>query len=139
MPHTRLLGIALLLAMTAGCGKSAPAGTGAREAAVAYYEALEQADWPAAYALLDAASRKRITPDQFARLGQRYRQGLGFQPASVHIRSCEEHGDEAIAHVTLTGKGSAGQVSYRDAVSLRSVEGAWRVVLPPGFGQAKPR
>ena len=136
----RLRPWALLVLLVAGCGRpDAPAGTGAREAALGYYEALVRQDWAGAYDALHPDSRRRTSQEQFARLAGQHRQGLGFEPREAHVRACEEHGEEAVAHVTLTGPGKSGQVRYRDAVSLRRGEGGWGVVLPSNFGQAKPR
>ncbi len=128
-------------AALAGCGPatSTPAGTGARETAESFYEAVIRQDWPAAHAALDPDVRKRLSPEQFARLAAQYRRGLGLEPEAVHVRSCEEHGTEAIAHVTLTGRGPTGHGQYRDSVLLRKNGSTWGVVLPPNFGQAKHR
>ena len=102
-----------------------------------FYEALVRQDWPRAYAALDPDTQKRHSPEQFARLAQQYRRGLGLEPQAVHVRSCEEHGAEAIAHVTLTGRAAGRQAHYRDAVSLRQTGAGWRVVLPATFGRGK--
>jgi hypothetical protein len=102
-----------------------------------YYAALLKEDWPRAYAALDADSRKRITSAEFSRLAQNHRKSLGFEPKDVHVRSCEEHGSEAIAHVLLVGQTANKQRWYKDAVTLRRGEAGWAVVLPPQFG--KPR
>lgn len=72
--------------------------------------------------------------DRFAALARAYRLGLGFDPAAVHISSCDEHGDIAIAHVTLTGAGSHRH-RYKDAVTLRREPEGWRVELATTFGR----
>jgi hypothetical protein len=128
----------LLLAAGLGCA-ARPADTGAREVVQDYYEALARQDWPQAYADLHPDSRRRWSADQFARLAQGYRRGVGFEPDGVRIRSCEEHGGEAVAHVVLTGPGPAGQRGYRDAVTLRRDGDRWGVELPPQFGRAGAR
>lgn len=127
----------LLLAGVAGCSAAPapPAGTGAKEAAQGYYEALLRRDWQQAYAALHPDSQRRCTQEQFARLGETYRRNLGFDPEAVHVRACEEQGTEAIAHVVLTGRGAAKQQHYRDGIVLRQNAGSWRVVLPQNFGR----
>jgi len=56
-------------------------------------------------------------------LVQSFWASLGFEPDTIYIQACQEHGSEAIAHVVLTGRGADG----------------WRIVLLPTFGKAKPR
>jgi hypothetical protein len=96
-------------------------------------------DWPAAYAALHADGRKRLSAEQFAGLARQYRRGVGFEPTAAHVRSCEERGDEAVAHVTLTGQAAGHRRFHKDAVTLRRGAGGWGVVLPPRFGQARTR
>jgi hypothetical protein len=125
-----------LCALAAGCGREAatPAGTGAREAAQGYYEALVRQDWPRAYAALHPQSRGRLGPERFAALAADHRRGVGFEPAAVHVRSCEEQGDEATAYVVLTGV-HVTKERHRDAVRLLRDGDGWGVVLPPTFGR----
>jgi hypothetical protein len=96
-------------------------------------------DWQQAYASLDASSRRRWGAEPFARLARQYRRGLGFEPDAVRVRSCEEHGDEAVAHVLLTGRAASGARHYRDALTLKRDSDGWRVVLPPRFGETGGR
>ena len=131
-------GLALLCAL-AGCGSTSdirPAGTGAREAATRYYEALLRKEWPGAYATLAAESKGKVSLEQFAKLAQEYRRGLGFEPDAVHIHACDENGGEAVAHVTLSGKGSHRH-RYKDAVTLRRDGAEWAIVLPANFGRSR--
>jgi hypothetical protein len=122
-----------------GCGRdpSPPAGTGAREAALEFFEALSQKEWSRAYALLHPQSRGRHSLEQFRRLAQNYRGGLGFEPSAVNVRACEEQGDQAIAHVAWTGRTLSRQRNYRDAVQLLRDHGEWGVVLPAQFGHPR--
>jgi hypothetical protein len=53
------------------------------------------------------------------------------------VRSCEEHGDEAVAHVVFAGKTASGTRSFKDGLTLRRGATGWGVVLPPGFGKAR--
>ncbi len=138
----RLAGAAVLAlaSVLAGCDRAAaPAGSGAREAAHAYYEALLRRDWPKAYAALHPDSRKRLGGEQFAQRAQAYRRDLGFEAEKVHVRACEERGAEAVAHVTLDGRSAGKGRHYRDAVTLRRGDAGWGVVLAPNFGQGRPR
>ena len=131
---------ALFLSVAAaGCGKApgGNAGTGAEAAVGSYFGALVQKDWPAAYAALHPESRKRWDAEQFARLAQHYRKGLGFEPEEFQIRSCEEQGSEAMAHVVLQGHSGAKQRTFKDAVAVRRSGTAWGVVLPAHFGEGR--
>ncbi len=125
----------LLAVVVAGCGKTpVPTGTGAEQVARHWYEALLRQDWAAAYRLLHPDSRARCTEEQFARLAQDYRRSLGLEPEAVRLRFCDEKGDEASAHVVLTGRAGNRQRFYRDAVVLRRGTEAWGIALPPRFG-----
>jgi hypothetical protein len=133
----RLVG-ALLAVGASGCGPSTrPADTGATEAARGYCEALVQQDWPAAHALLCAESRASCGADAFARLAAAHRRRLGFEPGELVLRSCEEHGDEAVAHVVFRGREAGHDRSFKDALTLRHGASGWGVVLPPRFGQGR--
>src|SRR5262245_33091389 len=125
----------------AGCSSPAPgpADTGARQAVEQYYQALAARDWQRAYAALPPDSRARLRPEQFAALAQGYRAGLGFEPEAVHVRSCEERGEEATAHVVLTGHAGPARKQFKDAAALRRGPAGWGVVLPSRFGRVPPR
>ncbi len=135
------LGAVLTSLAVAGCGRAPapPAGTGAREAAQGYYDTLVRQDWAGAYAALHPDSQKCHGLEQFGRLARQYRGALGLEPRAAHVRACEERGDDAVAHVTLTGRGPARHGQYRDAVALRRGPARWGVVLPPGFGRVRQR
>src|SRR5438477_373071 len=106
----------LFLVALAGCGDSrpAPAASGAEAVVRAYYDALLRKEWSGAYARLHPDSQAKWSSTQFARLAERHRGKLGFEPSGVTVRSCEEHGSEALAHIVL--KPASGSRSYRDAV-----------------------
>jgi hypothetical protein len=112
-------------------------GTGAAEAARDFFGALCQRDWPRAYGLLAPETRRRWSAEQFAGLATNYRKAIGMDPAAVHVRSCEEQGSEAVAHVVLTG--APGHAQHKDAVALRRSEAGWGVHLPRNFGQQRLR
>src|SRR5262245_10412180 len=101
-PRTWVWG--LVLAGAAGCGTrpSPVTDTGSGESVRAYFEAVVRRDWPAAHAALHPGTRARLGPERFARLAEEYWKGLGFEPSGVTVRSCEEQGDRAVAHVVLT-------------------------------------
>jgi hypothetical protein len=130
--------LGLLLVGLAGCSWKAvpPPGTGAREAAQAYFEALVRRDWPRAYADLDPESQKHCGPAQFRELAEAYRRTLGFEPEAVHVRSCDERGSEAIAHVVLTGRTASQTRRYKDGAQLRERAGKWHVRLPRALGES---
>jgi hypothetical protein len=129
------------LFLLAGCG-GAPErspGTGAKEAAQGYFEALLHKDWSKAYNTLHPSSRSRLSGDQFARLAQTFLSGLGFEPDAVQIRAWDERGSEATAHVILTGKGKEKNQRYKDAISLQRIDEGWRIILPQNFGRTSGR
>jgi hypothetical protein len=122
------------LLVLAGCTEPAvQPGTGAEAAVRRYYEALVRKDWAGAYAELHGESRTKYTPALFARQAESYRRQMGFEPEQVAVRACEEHGDEAQAHVVLKD----GKRSYRDAIVLRRTDGGWGIVLPLRFGERR--
>jgi hypothetical protein len=92
-------------------------------------------DWTSAYAALHRDSRKGCSAEQFARRATAYRQNLRLEPDAVRVRSCEEHGDEAVAHVVVTGRSGPEARSYKDAITLRRDDTGWAIVLPPNFGR----
>ncbi len=128
---------ALSLVLLAGCGRPAdelPADTGSRDAARAFFDAVGKRDWAAAHHALDPDSRRACSSEELARRGAAYLKQVGFAPSGVKVPVCEERGDEATAHVTLTGHGH-NRREFKDAVTLRRRDGKWAVVLPAGFGR----
>ncbi|HEV3117769.1 MAG TPA: hypothetical protein VGY58_11990 [Gemmataceae bacterium] len=112
-----------------------PEGTGAEQAVQEYCDAVVRGEWTRAYAGLDASSRQHLSEQQFARLIRKRWQAIGFEPQEARVRSCEEHGAEAIAHVVLTGHAGSRLRLYKDAVVLRHSATGWRVMLSPASGQ----
>jgi hypothetical protein len=135
----RICTFAALALSLLGCGKAPPepvvADTGAKQAVQDFTEAIIRRDWPAAYALLLPETAQRMTPNQFAAAAESYRRNLGFDPQKIHLRSCEEHDAEAIAHVVFMPGTSHNRQTYRDGFTLRRVEDTWRIVLPSNFGR----
>lgn len=132
--------VAVLMLLACGCAESPSAGsadTGARAAVETFFTGLIAGDPRKAHESLDAESRQRVSPGEFARLAAAYSRNLGFKAESVHIRACEEQGDAATAHVVVNGQGAGHSQRYADGVTLRRVDGRWGVVLPTNFGRAK--
>jgi hypothetical protein len=129
----------LALMALAGCGTARPTTPhpGAEEAARGYYEAIRLRDWGRAYELLHPDTRGRWTAEGFARAGAEYRRRLGFEPEALHVRSCEEQGDEAKAHVVFEGHVAGKQKLFKDAAELRRSASGWGVVLPQRFGSGR--
>jgi hypothetical protein len=127
------------LAGVVGCGRppARPAGTGAREAAQSYFEALLRQDWAGAYRFLHSDNRARCSVEQFTRLAEAHRRSFGFEPQAVRLRTCDEKESEAVAHVAFTGRTAQRERLYKDAVFLRRDGEGWGVVLPPGFGKTR--
>jgi hypothetical protein len=135
------LGLLLVQLLLSGCA-GAPrglTGTGAKEVVQSYFEALLQQDWKRAYIALNTESQARCTADQFTRLAQAYRRDLSFEPDALKVRSCEEHGEEAIAHVVFSGQSGSHLRLFKDGAALRREAGSWRVVLSSHFGRSRGR
>jgi hypothetical protein len=124
-----------------GCGpvSSSPSGSGASEAAERYFSALVGRDWAAAYGCLDEAAKAKWPDDQFRTRAAAFRSDWGFEPEAVRVRSCDEHGDEAVAHVVLSGMGKDGHTQWKDAVALRRGPAGWLVIPPANFGKSRAR
>jgi hypothetical protein len=137
VPGRRLRFALAVLVVAAGCNSSPtpPADTGARAAAQQFFDALIQQDWPRAYETLHPDSRAAYDLERFTARAKNYRRHLGFEPREVHVRSCEEQGGEAVAHVVLNGSG--GQ--YKDAAALRLTADGWKVVLSAQFGRFRAK
>jgi hypothetical protein len=122
----------------AGCGgKPGPAtpDTGARAVVEEFYGALVANDPPRAYAQLGRESQRRVPPERFAALAVAYLKNVGFHAERVQVRACEEQGEAATAHVTISGHSVGHSRRYNDGITLRRADGRWGVVLPANFGQ----
>jgi hypothetical protein len=131
---------ALVLAVGCSSSPTPPADTGARAAAQRFFDALVQQDWPRAYETLHPDSRAAFDLERFTALAKNYCRHLGFEPREVYVRSCEEQGEEAIAHVMLTGHAEGARRSqYKDAAALRYTQEGWKVVPPAQFGRYRAK
>jgi hypothetical protein len=114
---------------------SAPAGTGAREVVVTFFEALAQEDWTTAYAQVHADSRKQTDRAAFERQARAYRKQLGFALGKVNVRSCDEQGDKAVAQIILGDASGSAKHRYHEGAILRPSADGWKIVLPERFGK----
>jgi hypothetical protein len=73
----------------------------------------------------------------FAALAVDWRAGLHFEPVAVHVRSCDEQADTAVAHLVILG-GDRTRQRFKDAVHLRRGPDGWSVALSPLFGRLRP-
>jgi hypothetical protein len=128
----------LVAAWLLGCSTpQTSVDTGARAVGQSFYEALLKKDWRAAYASLHPNSRAACNGEEFGRRAERYRRSLGFEPEVVHVRSCEEHGAEAVMHVVFSSEKHTGGRLFKDAVTLRTTLTGWAVILPEKFGKQR--
>jgi hypothetical protein len=128
-------GVLVFLALAAGCGPAPRADTGAREAAERFGAALCRGDWPAAYRELHPDCRKECDAEEFAGRAAGYRAAFRFRPDRIVVRSCEEQGGQAVAHVVFRGPGSRQR--FKDALVLRRQADGWGVVLGERFGRER--
>jgi hypothetical protein len=128
--------LVIVVAVPLGCRKpQAPAGTGAREAVKAYFDALAKDNWATAHAQLDDATQKRFDRAAFEPLAQTYCKNVGLPAAKMHIRSCDEQGDKAIAQINMMPGAVGGKHRYREGIVLQKEAAGWRITLPDNFGQ----
>lgn len=130
--------LVLLAVAGAGCAGKPPPGppdTGSKGVVETFFGGLSAGDPARAYAALDPDSKRRVSSAQFAVMARAYDKRLGFPAEHVHVRSCEEQGDTAIAHVSLQGRSGGHTRRYNDGVTLHRTDGHWGVVLPANFGQ----
>lgn len=133
-----LLLVVVIAFAVSGCGsreEPSPLGTGARAAATDYFDALAQRNWAAAYAKLDAESKRQVAAAAFARRAEAYVKRLGFDFRKAHLRSCDEQGEKATAHLTLSDRQGTRKHSYRESIMLRRDVQGWGVTLPANFGR----
>jgi hypothetical protein len=125
--------IVALLCLVAGCTAPPPPpqGTGAREAAVDFWQAVLRQDWDRAYGQLSAPTRQRLSPPQFIDRAKDYHRQLRFEQKEVKVSACDESGTQALAHVVLIGETRR----YKGGLSLHRDEAGWKVDLPANFGQ----
>jgi hypothetical protein len=124
--------------MIGGCGTSAPSPqqSGARISAERFFRAIVAKDWEAAYSILDGENNRELGLQRFSQLAAGYRSGLRFEPSAATVTACDEQGDQAVAHVILTGRAAAHQ-RFKDVVTLRCKSNGWAVILPYNFGQSR--
>jgi hypothetical protein len=121
----------------AGCGStpSAPAGTGAKETAQRFFDAVVRKEWETAYATLHPDEQAKISREEFLQRATTFRRHLGFEPGGVQVWACDERADGATAHVTLSGVTPQSHKQFKDAVALRRTSDGWGVVPSPKFGR----
>jgi hypothetical protein len=128
-------GIVAIAIGLAGCQQAPPVAlnTGSNEAVTEFFEAIVRKDWPRGLAALASDKNNHMTVEQFGRQGEAYRKYVGFEPEELHIRSCEEQGSQAIAHVVLVGHFNGRRKQFRESVALRLKDGKWGVLKPKHF------
>jgi hypothetical protein len=82
-------------------------------------------------------AKEKLDAANFQKRAETYCGQLGFKLADVQIRTCEEQGSRAIAHVTLADAAGSRKHNWRDSVALERSEKGWGVVLPAQFGRRR--
>ena len=111
--------------------------TGSRHAAGAFFTAIAVKDWAAAFNVIHPDSRQSLTMASFTTRAKSYRQALGFEPGQVRVGLCEEQGDTANAHITISDSRDSKKHRYREAIAVRRGPAEWGVIVPPNFGFKK--
>jgi hypothetical protein len=114
---------------------SPPLDTGSRAVVTAYFDALAQQDWDAAYQQLHADTHKRLNRPAFERSARDYCKRLGFPLGKVFLRSCDEQNEKAIAQVILSDANGSAKARFHDGVVLQQSAAGWKIVLPSNFGK----
>lgn len=104
--------------------------TGALAVARDYFESIVRQDWKACYVLLHPDSQKKMSQEQYSRFAQEYRRKMAFTPEKVHIHACTERENDAIAHVTLSGKKDGKNHTFKEGAVLKRSGQNWRIKLP---------
>jgi len=128
----------LTLLGAAGCGSTRPTDpgdTGSKAAVLAYFQGILRKDWQSVYAMLTPETQKKFSPQRFESQAKVTRLRIGFEPEDVHIRSCEENGNDATAHVILLTKNPTHKRRFVDGITAKRIEGQWRIVLPDNYGR----
>lgn len=126
--------LAGIIGLALGCGTvPAPSrGTGAREAALGFFEAVIDSDAERAYAYLSDRSKAQSLP-QFAARARSYCRHTDIEPKEVKVTSCDELDTQAVAHIVLVN----GSKRYKDAALLHREATDWKITLPAHFGQKR--
>jgi hypothetical protein len=129
---------AFLLAalFAAGCRAkpTGTAGTGAKERAFEFFDAIRRRDWPAAFAATHPNGRLNLSAEAFTRLAKQYRRSIGFEPEQVFVTACDEQAESATAHIVYVGHAALKQ-RHKDGITLRRDGEGWGVMLPANFGR----
>ena len=131
------IGAILAALFASGCGSesSERVDTGSTQVAQNFFTALREQQWDLAYDLVHIDCKVRVGGAQFRQLAGAYRKQIGFEPESVVVRSCEESGGEAKAHIAFRGRAGTDQKFFKDAIRLKQQGEKWFVVLSSTFGQ----
>jgi hypothetical protein len=126
----------LVAIFAAGCQAkpTAPAGTGAKEKAFEFFDAIRRRDWPTAFAATHTKGRLSLSAEAFARLAEQCRRSIGFEPEQVYVTACDEQAETATAHIVFVGH-SALKQRHKDGITLHRDGQGWGVVLPANFGR----
>ncbi len=125
------------LLLLSGCSSAPPPpveDTGSHQAVTDFFQMLVTQDWQRGFALLTPEKRSSLSLDQFKAQALAYRKRIGFEPEEVLIRSSEEHGNEAIAHLSLVGHVQGQRRLFRESVVLKRRGSDWFVIPPNRFG-----
>ena len=127
----------LIALLMGGCGATPEPSrdTGSREAAASFFTAIAEQNWAQAFEALHPDSQKKLNLAAFTTRAKAYRQKLGFEPGKIRVGVCEEQGDTANAHLTISDANDSRKHRFREAIVVRKSAHRWTVVLPENFGR----
>jgi len=130
----RVFLLAAILAAGCRAKPTGPAGTGAKEKAFEFFDAIRRRDWPTAFAATHPNGRLNLSAEAFTRLAEQYRRSIGFEPEQVFVTACDEQAETATAHIVYQGHAVLKQ-RHKDGITLRRDGDGWGVMLPANLGR----
>ena len=98
------------------------------EVLASQYEFVNAGDYAAAYALFDAQSQQRVSPEEY---GAYFASLAPYEITSYSFSSAQVQGETATVVVDRTVSSSAGVEQYQVSQQMVLEDGSWRAVMRP--------